>query len=99
MADWKLTGPAPTQRLNAPNREAWLAALVDAWRPTVAKIGELPKLRIACGFPTRRATSRNPVVGQCWSSSLSADGTIEIFISPTVADGFEVAHPRHGSNR
>jgi hypothetical protein len=88
--------PTPTSvtgRLNAPNREAWLRALVEAWRPTIAKIGELPRLRIACGFPSRRALARKRrTIGQCWAPSCSADGTIEIFISPLLDDPFEVAH-------
>jgi hypothetical protein len=82
----------PVLRLNAPNREAWLSALVEAWRPTVAKVGDLPPVRIACGFPSRRALSRNAPLGQCWSRIRSADHTTEIFISPLLDDAFAIAH-------
>src|SRR5260370_1520400 len=80
-----------SERLNAPNREAWLAGLVEAWRPTIAKVGELPKLRIACGFPSKRARARNRAIGECWPSHRSADGTIEVFVSPVLDDAFQIA--------
>lgn len=78
--------------LNASNREAWLVALVEACRPIVSKVGELPPYRVACGFPSKRAAARNPAVGECWSASRSADDTFEIFVSPALDDPFEVAH-------
>lgn len=82
-----------TRCLNASNREAWLAALVEAWRPLISKtMGELPPYRIACGFPSKHAAVRNPAVGECWSASRSADDTFEIFVSPALDDPFEVAH-------
>ena len=89
-----MVAPTPTSatgRLNAPNREAWLGAAVEILRPTMAKIGELPKLRVACGFPSPGGLARRRrTVGQCWSPKFSADGTVEIFVSPTLADGLEV---------
>src|SRR5439155_21536293 len=35
--------------------------------------------------------SRNRRIGECWHAQCSADGTREVFISPTLADGVEVA--------
>jgi SprT-like family len=78
--------------LNAPNREAWLTALVQELRPLVAGIGQLPRFRISCSLPSSRAFSaRRRRVGECWSPTASADGTTEILVSPADADPFEVA--------
>lgn len=70
-------------------REEWLNAALDLLRPiykTLAKV-ELPKrVRISCGFPQGRGTA----IGQCWSKTASADGTFEIFVSPTLADPVRV---------
>jgi hypothetical protein len=88
-----MSAPDPARRLNAPNREAWLKALVEAWRPTVVIVGQFPRLRIACGFPSRNALGRRRrTLGQCWAPFYSADGTTEIFVSPLMDDAFEVAH-------
>jgi hypothetical protein len=81
-----------TGRLTAANREAWLAALVEALKATVSKVGELPPYRIACGFPSKRAAARDPTVGECWPASRSQDDTFEIFVSPALDDPFDVAH-------
>jgi hypothetical protein len=81
------------QRLNGPNREAWLEALVEAFRPMLAPIGPLPDIRITCGFPSKGGLARRRLVlGQCWGSRSSAAGRTEIFISPVMDDAFDVAH-------
>jgi len=81
------------QRLNAPNREAWLLGLAEAWRPTLAGIGPIPDIRITCGFPSKGGLARKRlVVGQCWSPTYSAAGRTEIFVSPLIDDTFQVAH-------
>lgn len=84
--------PSP-QRLNAPNREAWLVALVDAWRPLIKKLGALPEIRITCGFPSKRGLARQRLaIGECWRPQYSVVGRVEIFVSPLIDDPFEVAH-------
>lgn len=82
-----------SRRLNAPNREAWLAALIEAWRPTLVPIGPLPDIRITCGFPSKGGLARRRlVVGQCWGPQYSVAGRTEIFISPLIDDAFDAAH-------
>jgi hypothetical protein len=71
-------------------REDWLMALVSELRPLFEQAG-LPlqvSLRCSCGWPSR---SVRKILGQCWQSSASEDGTHEIFVTPALADGFEVA--------
>lgn len=79
-----------------PNREAWLVALVEALRPTFIHHGApLPaKLRVSCSFPSRggiKQAGKATTIGQCWYPQNSADGTTEIFVSPTIADRMSVA--------
>lgn len=76
------------------NREEWLTKLADELRPVFRDIGaQVPdKIRFACGWPSARAFSkRNRVVGECWGKSASKDGTIEICVSPAIAQSDEVA--------
>lgn len=87
--------PAPVPTIHS-NREAWLVALVEALRPTFAKHGSpLPaKLRVSCSFPSRggiKAAGKATTIGQCWYPQNSADGTTEVFVSPTQADPMIVA--------
>ncbi len=74
-------------------REAWLMALAAKLRPTFEAVGApVPgEVRLSCGWPSKGATaSRNRRIGECWSAQCSADGTREVFISPTLADSVEV---------
>lgn len=51
----------------------------------------IDRLRVACGWPTNRATSKNlRAVGQCFDPSVSASGYTEIFISPFLSEASEV---------
>jgi hypothetical protein len=65
-------------------------------RPIFREAGlTLPKkLKISCGWPSRKAlasaSSKSRSVGQCWPASASADGTINVFVSPAVADKDQV---------
>ena len=72
------------------SREDWLVAAVEELRPSFAAIGSpVPKaIRVACGFPSN--ARRSGAIGECWADTASADGTIEILISPTVADPAQV---------
>jgi SprT-like family len=87
------------------NREEWLVAGVEELRPVFGAINKaLPeKIRVACGFPLDAKRSR--AIGQCWSDTASADRTVEILISPELADPVEVfevlvhelCHATHGA--
>jgi len=76
--------------MNYQTREEWLQAGVAELRTSFDLIGKpLPqKIRVACGFPLN--AKRSKAIGECWASDNSADKTIEILISPTIADPTEV---------
>ena len=71
-------------------REEWLTAGVEELRPLFdeAKRPIANKVRIACGFPLD--AKRSKAIGQCWSQSNSGDSTVEILISPELADPVKV---------
>lgn len=78
--------PAPV------NREAWLTSCASLLAPLFVEQGvELPPFRITCGWPSRRALSKNRANGEAWQPEASADATAEIFISPTQDTGLKVA--------
>lgn len=74
-------------------REEWLHQIAK----DMIKLGwfngyTLPAYRLGCGLPSKRAFgAKKRVVGQCWHPDASADKTVEIFISPTLANPVEVA--------
>lgn len=72
-------------------REEWLNAAIDLLRPEFQKRAgvKLPKnVRISCGFTS--AGSRGRRIGECWSTSASADDTFEMFITPKLDDPVRV---------
>ena len=75
------------------NRESWLQQVASALEPIFANKGAaLPNYRVSCSFPsTGGLSAKRKTIGQCWDASASADGTTEIFISPTEDDPVEVA--------
>lgn len=72
------------------SREDWLVAAVEELRPSFAANNTpLPgAIRVACGFPSN--ARRSGAIGECWANTASADNTIEVLISPTVADPTKV---------
>ena len=68
------------------SREDWLIAALGELRPAFDMAGfPLPQaIRIACGFPLN--ARRSGAIGECWANTASADNTIEILISPVIAD-------------
>jgi hypothetical protein len=68
-------------------REEWLNSALIYVREHLALNGASLSVltRVSCGFPTRAKS-----IGQCWSDKASADGTYEIFISPTQDDALRV---------
>jgi hypothetical protein len=81
-------------RLNAPNREQWLASVTNALRIVFAAKGFTIPFNVAmsCGFPSKSATSRKKLrIGECWDATRSDGKVFEIFISPIIADPLEAA--------
>jgi hypothetical protein len=75
-------------------REAWLHAVAEQLRPIFASHGAIVpvKVRFTCGFPSIRVfASKLQRVDECWSGEASADGHIEIMISPVLDDPMRVA--------
>jgi len=73
-------------------REEWLTQAVNELRPVFdsAKFPLPANIRVTCGFPSRRARSRNKFIGEHWSGAASEDGTHEILISPVEDDPVQV---------
>ncbi len=70
-------------------REAWLLNAVEHLKPIFERAGYfLPEVRVSVGFPSTGARSRH--IGQCWSTSASADHINQIFIAPQESDSVEV---------
>ena len=82
-----------TRKAKQMNRENWLQQVASALEPIFASKGApLPGYRVSCSFPsTGGLSAKRKTIGQCWDASASADGTTEIFISPTQDDPVEVA--------
>lgn len=73
-------------------REQWLTRgveLLNAEIFTPADMGIAENVRVSVGFP-HGSGRKNSAIGQCWSPTVSADKTIEIFISPTQDDSVRV---------
>lgn len=73
-------------------REEYLTRAITVMRPWFAKAGAaIPdKIRVAVGFPSKRALSvKRRRVGECWCPSASKDGANEVFISPFLGNGVE----------
>jgi hypothetical protein len=71
------------------DREAWLQAAIDIFRPRFVEIGfPLPDaVRIAVGFgPTGARQENSKIMGVTLSRSCAADGVNEVWISPEDAD-------------
>lgn len=69
-------------------REQWLiraTTLCGTRLESLAGITLPAAVRVSCGFPGGRGSSRK-AVGQCWPSELSADQTREMFISPVLSN-------------
>ena len=73
-------------------REQWLAeavALISGRVFKQAGVEELSgKWRIGCSWPGGGSARKS--IGECWPSRASADGTREMFISPTLDDPAKV---------
>lgn len=65
-------------------REKWLLEAVSLMAPLFeAKGYKVPKVRVACGWPSSRGLSaKSPTIGQCWSNESADDRICQIYISP-----------------
>ena len=73
-------------------REEWLNRLAKHLNRVLFKGKELEKFRVTCGWPSHRAASAsNKVIGQCFDTTVSADGTCEMIISMSIDDPMRVA--------
>jgi hypothetical protein len=79
---------------NYAHREPWLHAVAARLAEPFADLGyPLPaKIRVTCGFPSVRGLpGKKQRIGECWSSTNSADEHHEILISPVISDPLKVA--------
>lgn len=67
-------------------RESWLVQAMAEVRPffDLAGLKLAERVRISCGFPS--TARRTGAVAEVWESAASSDGTVEVLISPTLAD-------------
>lgn len=68
-------------------REGWLSDFIAIIKPRLAEKGyTVPaKIKIACGFPVGSRGGKK-IHGQCIAPVASADGTTEMFVSPTLSE-------------
>ena len=61
---------------------------VEELRPLFAGAGHaVPKVRVACGFPSVKALSpKKRAIGECWDASTSEDNVAQISISPLLSE-------------
>lgn len=80
-------------RIGPRTREAWLGRVANALRPRLLSAGgTLPeKIRYSTGWPGGSRGTSKKAIGQCFYPQASADGTVEIFISPVLGDGPKAA--------
>jgi hypothetical protein len=72
-------------------REEWLTAATEEFRAVFAA-NSFPiaaNIRLSCGFPS--TAKRSGAIGECWADTSSADKTMEILISPVLAEPMRVA--------
>lgn len=72
------------------NREQWLEAGTEWFRPTFETVGAPlpPIVKVTCGFTSKGARSNR--IGECWIPEASAANVPEILIHPGRADSVEV---------
>lgn len=80
-----MTDLTPLAKKDRPKtREEWLGEFTRLARPTFKAAGSpLPKtVRCSVGFPSKGSKSK--VIGECWSTEVSADKITEIFLRPSL---------------
>lgn len=75
------------------NRETWLENATEHLSRilhTAAAI-EVPRVRVAAGWPSRGGTSlKKRVLGECWKPSVAKDGISQIFLNPMMDDPIQI---------
>lgn len=73
------------------NREGWLTELASMVKPLFRWV-KLPPHRLTCGWPSISGlSSKRRRVGECHGPRSSKGGVFELFVSPVLDDGLEVA--------
>jgi hypothetical protein len=66
-------------------REEWLRKAAKMMHSWFAVAGyDMPAYRVSVGWTSKGVRTKR--IGECWDKSVSADGSYQIFISPTQAD-------------
>ena len=71
-------------------REPWLMDAVAALRTYFAQADLTIPDQLRCGFGLNTSGKKSSRKGECWPASASADGHVEIFVSPDIAEPAEV---------
>ncbi len=73
-------------------REQWLEQGVRRLKPLVEEHTDLivGSVKVSCGWPSRRALSKNKPIGECWHAEDVDKENAQIFISPVICDPVEV---------
>jgi hypothetical protein len=75
-------------------REQWLINCAESIIPRIKDVTakDMPNFRISCGWPSKRGlSSKKRVIGECWAPVVSADNSLNLFISPMLHQKMEVA--------
>lgn len=84
---------APNGRIGPRTREAWLGRVAEKLRELFARAGKpFPvKIRFSCGWPPGSRGGKKTTLGVCFFKEASADFSVEIFVSPIIADSLMAA--------
>lgn len=82
----EVSEPEPDAAVIYTTREEWLQRAITEMSPWYTACGyPLPaNVRVSCGWPGTGKRSKR--IGECWSRESSGDGTVEIFVSPVLAE-------------
>jgi len=79
-------------------REGWLIEMTNRLRPMFDACGKpIPQtVRASCSWPSHRAlrtsgSTASRVIGECWRTDASADGSNELLVSLSLADELAVS--------
>ncbi len=79
---------SPVTNEKVETREQWLEAATGLIRVKFQSKGyQIPPVRVSVGWPSSGGLGeKKKTIGQCWSSSASSDGIVQVFISPWLDD-------------
>lgn len=70
-------------------REQWLQAAVKELTKSIFRDFDVPEVRVSVGWPGGRG-KKTGVIGQCFATKTTDDKVAQIFISPVLANPYEV---------